>query len=138
MTVKDFRPGLRAFLLADNVISGLVGGTRVYPVKMPQGIMLSSIVYNEISASGDHHMQGASGLASPRIQIAAWAKTADEANTLARVIKDRLDGYKGSMGSGAALITVQGIFFDTWRDQYDDSVQLNGKVSDYFVWFNEQ
>lgn len=132
----DLRPGLRAFLLADATIAGLVVA-RIYPLKIPQGIKLTSIVYSEISSRGDHHMQGASGLASPRIQLSAWSPSADGAHALALAIKSRLDGYKGTMGTGPTLVTVQGAFFDSWRDVFDGEAALYGKHSDYRIHYEE-
>lgn len=137
MSLKDLRPALRAFLLEDATILGLVAA-RMYPVMMPQGVKLTSIVYNEITSVGDHHSEGASGLAQPRVQLAAWGDTADKAHALALAIKDRLDGYRGSMGSAAAEVIVQGAFFDSWRDVYDETAKMFGKPADYFVWYQER
>lgn len=136
--MKDIRPALRAFLLADATISTTVGASRIYPVRLPQGITASSIVYNRISGVGDHHMQGPSGLARPRIQIDSWAQTADGASALADLVKTRLDGYRGVMGSGAAAVTVHGVFFDSERDlPFDDGSKLYGVSRDYFVHYRE-
>jgi hypothetical protein len=136
MGLIDLRPGLCAFLLADAAIAGLVA-TRIYPVKLPQGITAPSIVYNEISGQGDHHNEGASGLVRVRMQIAAWAQTADAAHALFLAVKNRLDGYRGPMGAGATLVTVQGAFVDSWRDVDDTVANLRGKAADYFLFFEE-
>jgi hypothetical protein len=141
MALKDIRPALRAFLAANSVIAGLVvtgGTTRIYPVKLPQSTTAASIVYNEISGVGDHTMQGASGLVAVRMQIAAWAQTADAAHTLFLAIKEILDGFAGVMGSGAAAVNVQGVFIDTWRDIEDTEANLRGKVADYFIHYEER
>lgn len=138
MAVKDIRPALRAFLLGDATLSTTVGGARIYPVRLPQGITAASLVYNRISGVGDHHMQGPSGLARPRIQIDAWAPTADGASALADLVKARLDGYRGEMGSGPAVVTVHGVFFDGERDlPFDDASKLYGVSRDYFVHYRE-
>jgi hypothetical protein len=97
MTLADVRVGLRAYLLDDATISGLVGGSRIYPVRLPQGQTLTSIVYTRISGLGDHHMQGPSGLSRPRIQIDCWSQSADTADLLARMVKARIDGFQGSI-----------------------------------------
>ncbi|MBV5268975.1 MAG: DUF3168 domain-containing protein, partial [Afipia sp.] len=78
--MKDLRPALRSFLLADAGIAAIVG-TRVFPIKIPQGTppKVSSIVYTRISGAGVYHMGGDSGLAMPRYQLDAWAPTADAA-----------------------------------------------------------
>lgn len=131
--MKDIRPALRAFLLADTAIAALVA-TRVYPLKLPQGVPAgAAIVYTRISGGGDYTMVGPSGLAGPRIQIDAWASSADAAANLSNLIKNRIDGYRGVMGSGANAITVHGVFVADLREDYDDSAELYRSGRDYFI-----
>lgn len=136
MTVKDIRPALRAFLLGDGALSTIVGGARVYPVKMPQGVTAASLVYNLISEVGDVHNAGPDGLCSTRIQVDAYATTADAAMTLANEVKDRLFGYRGTMGTGGTAVEVQGIFLGgTGRTEFDDAAQMHRVGRDFLVWF---
>jgi hypothetical protein len=137
-TVADIRPALRTFLLADSGIAAAIVG-RIYPGKLPQGEGRASIVYTLISDPGDYTMQGASGLAHPRFQIDAWAPTLDAATSLAILIKGRIDGYQGPMGTGADLVMVQGIFRDAGgREEFDDVAKLWRNGRDYFIWFGER
>ena len=48
-----------------------------------------------------------------------------------------IDGYSGVMGSGAAQVTVQGVFCADQRETYDDVVQMYGVSRDYFVHYEE-
>lgn len=149
MTIADVRLGLVAYLYADRGISLLVdghvarslGGKRIFPMKLQQGIAKPSIVYQRISGQGDHHMQGPSGLNRIRMQIDCWASSADIANDLANRVKSRIDGFRGSMTWGDAspedAIVVQGIFFDSERDLYDDAVKLYAVSRDYLIWYEE-
>ncbi len=134
--MKDIRPALREFLLGDSGIAAVVVA-RVYPVVLPQGVKLASVVYTKISGFGDYKMQGPTGLAHPRYQLGAWAPTFDAATALANLVKDRIDGYSGPMGSGANLVTVQGVFCADERESYDDIVQLYGVSRDFFIWNEE-
>src|SRR5690606_11030420 len=105
MPLKDIRPALRAFLVADSAIEALAKTgttTRIYPVKMPQGVTTTSLVYNEISGETGLHNEGSDGLASVRMQLTAWATSADAAHALFLAVKERLHGYAGVMGSGGA------------------------------------
>lgn len=140
MSMVDVRPGLRAYLLADGAIAALVG-TRVYPVILPQGVTATSIVYSRISGQGDHHMQGASGLSRPRIQIDCWSLSADHAASLALAVKERIDGFRGAMPWGASSpqdsAEVLAIFFESERDDYDPDSKLYRVSHDYLVWFRE-
>lgn len=137
--MKDIRPALRGFLLADPAIAAKVT-TRVFPIKLPQGIVAPSIVYTRITGYGDNKMDGATGLSRPRMQIDAWAQNADDAASLANVVKDRLDGYRGPMsyGSPPTVIYVQGVFYDMERDGYDEDAQLYFTSRDYFLWTEER
>jgi hypothetical protein len=130
--VKDIRKALRSFLLGDAPIVAVVVD-RVYSLRIPQGIKSSSIVVTRISGPGDYHLQGPSGLMSARIQVDAWATTADAATTLANLVKDRLDGYRGTMGTGGNIITVHGVFVADLREDYDDEAELYRSGRDYFV-----
>lgn len=133
MPVKDLAPALRAFLLADSGISTAVGGTRIYPDEMQQGVTATSIVYQLISGRGDYHNHGPSGLASPRYQITAWAGTKDAARALSLLLKEHLEGYAGVMGSGDAAVTVHGVFLDAERGTKDDAAKLYGVQQDYII-----
>lgn len=140
MSLKDIRPALRAFLVADPAIEALVktgSTTRIYPVKMPQGVTATSIVYNDISAQTGLHNEGSDGLTSIRMQIAAWATTADAAQALALAIKNRLHGYAGVMGTGGGQVNVQLARFESWRDQDDTVANLRGKLSDFIIHYDE-
>lgn len=132
--VADLRSALRAFLLADAAISSAVGGARVFPVVVPQGETRASVVYARISGEGDYHTQGPSGLARPRYQIDAYAKTQDEAAALANLVQDRIDGYRGLMGS----VPVQGVFLESERDDYHDAAKLHRVSRDYVIFYAER
>lgn len=135
--MKDIRKALRAFLLADAAIAALVVD-RVFAERIPQGKAGSGcIVHSLISGQGDYHMLGPSGLVGPRYQLAAWAPTIDAAVVIANLIKDRVDGYKGVMGSGGNAVTVQGVFCAGEQDSYDGAALLNCRSRDYFLHHEE-
>jgi hypothetical protein len=132
--LADVRPALRAFLLADPTVSAAVGGERIFPVVMPQGERRPSLVYNIISESTDHVTTGPSGLVMARMQIDSYASTPDEGDSLARLVKDRLDGFSGLMGS----VEVGGVFAETARTDYQADSQLHRSSRDYRIWFSER
>ena len=134
MSIADLRPGLYEFLLTQSDLAVMVGGERIYPVILPQGQVNPSLVYNRVSGLGSHHMQGPSGLSRPRYQIDAYAQTPDEANALADLVKFHLDGFQGLMGS----VNVQGVFFDTEREDYQADVNLFRVSRDYIIWLEER
>lgn len=130
--MKDLRPELRTFLLADAALLAAVA-SRVYLIKLPQGTTADSIVYNRISGAGDYVMSGLSGFTQHRYQIDAWSQTGDGADTLANLIRDRLDGYKGTMGT----IKVHGVRMVEQREDYDDTAKLYRVSRDFMIAFAE-
>lgn len=134
MALADIIPALRSYLLADGAISAATGGARIYPVKLPQGVTAASIVVTQVSDIGDHHNEGASGLARPRIQIDCYAPDFDVARALALAVKERIDGYRGAMGS----VAVRGVFFDGKGEGWEEDSALYRVRHDFFIWFDER
>lgn len=141
MTIADIRVGLRAYLLDDAGIAVIVG-TRVYPIIMPQGVVQPSIVYTRVSGVGDNHMEGPSGLSRPRFQVDCWAQSIDVAVTLANLVKERIDGFRGTWlwgeDSPAEGIVVQGVFYAMEREDFDSEAGMYRVSRDYFVWQAER
>lgn len=129
--MNDIRPALRTFLLADPTISGLVGGVRIHHLRLPQDQVAPSIVFLKVSETGDYHLASDSGLAQLRMQIDAWAQSADAATQLANAVYDRLTGERGAMDS----IDVRGIFLLNGRDDYDDVTRLFRISRDYNIFY---
>jgi uncharacterized protein DUF3168 len=143
--IADVRPALRAYLLGDATISTAVGGTRVHPTVLPQGTngpAVPAIVYNVISEVTDHHTQGASGLVMVRMQVDAYAATPNEADALARAIKDRIGGVSGLWSYGSSSppdgVTIQGVFCETARTGYEADAKLFRSSRDYLIWLEER
>lgn len=147
--IKDLRPALLALLYADADIYTAVGGAgtqdaggrRIYPLMLKQGQKQPSIVYSRVSNVGDHHMRGPSGLSQPRVQIDCWADTLNGAASLADQVKNRLDGFRGTVSFGSAspqdTVDILGAFFDGEREDYDDAAKMYRVSRDYFIWFRE-
>lgn len=140
MTLADIRLGLREFLLDDAPIAAVVVD-RVFPIVLKQGEQRASIVYQRISGQGDHWMQGPTGLARPRYQIDCWSLVTAEANSLANLVKERIDGYRGEMPYGTnspqAFVTVLGVFFTDEREDFDPTTKLYRVSRDFFIWHRE-
>ena len=112
---------LMTYILAGTDVATLVSA-RMYPLKMPQDPTLPLLVYQRISGPREHDADGAAGVASPRIQIDAWAVTYGGAKALATAVRKRLDGYSGDMGSPAVEAIFSHLLSD--HDLYDDVTEL--------------
>jgi hypothetical protein len=133
--MKDIRPALRAFLLADASVNSLVGGTRIHPVRLPQDQIEPSVVYIKISETGDYHMAGDSGLGQLRMQIDAWAQTTGQATELANAVYDRLTGARTLISVDSDFVNLRGAFLNGGRDDYDEVSQLFRTSRDYILWY---
>lgn len=143
--MKDIRNALRALLIGDDDIDGVITASeisRIYPVVLPQGIILPSIVYNLITEGTDYHMQGPSGLIQARYQIDCWAQTQDAAVSLANLVKDKLSGFRGLVPFGSESpqeeIIIRGVFHDQGRDDYDPVAKLFRRQCDYLIWYADR
>jgi hypothetical protein len=141
MTLADVRPGLRALLLANANIAAIVG-TRVYPVILPQGIKLDSIVYTRILESEPYHYVGPSGLIIARFQIDAWSESADRATVLGNLIKEHIGGFSGQVSYGSAspadYVIVEGVFLVSGGDDYDSESFMHRRRADYNIVYKDR
>ena len=142
MSLADIRSAIRYYLLADADISSQVGGSRIFPVVVPEGVVGDAVVLSRISGTGDFHMQGPSGLTFLRLQVDCWSTNADDANTLADLVKERIDGFAGTVqwddNSPGNEVVVRGIFYDGERELFDVNTELFSMSRDYFVWYQER
>jgi hypothetical protein len=133
--MKDIRPALRTYLLADSTINALVGGFRVHHLRLPQDQVEPSIVYTKVSETGDYHMAGDSGLGQLRMQVDAWAQSTDAATELANAVYDRLTGASEIISFDSDFINLRGAFLVNGRDDYDEIVQLFRISRDFIIWY---
>jgi len=130
--MKDIRPAIRTYLLGDAIVSGLVGGERVHHMRVPQGQVEPSVVYNKISELGDYSMDGDTHLGHIRMQLDSWAQNADAAAELANAVHDRLSGAVGLMDT----VNVRGVFLESGREDYDEVTQMFRSSRDYMIWYD--
>jgi hypothetical protein len=134
--MKDIRPALRTYLLADPTVNGLVGGVRIHYARLPQGQTEPSVVFTKVSELADYVMSGDSAINQSRIQFDAWAQTASQAVNLGNAVYDRISGAKGDLvGDSPDIIAVRAIFLANGDDSYDALAQLYRQRRDYLVWY---
>lgn len=106
--------------------------TRIYPIKLPQNVVLPCISFQIIAEPRGHTLDG---FASPNtiIQVDAWAKTHLAAHTLSEAIETALDGYSGFMGS---LVQVSACLQQAKRELFEPDVDDYRVSSDFSVWWN--
>lgn len=138
----DLRPGLRNCLLSNTDISSMVGGTRIFPVRMKEGERNDSIVYLRAGESEGYHFTAASGLVSARMQIDSWSQSIDRANRLADLVKEHLGGFSGFMAYGGSspsdYVVVQGVFLLSGFEDYDHEAELYRLSRDYNIVYEDR
>lgn len=125
--------GIYSFLTGSAAIAVIVGD-RVYPMLIEQGVDYPAITYQEISNSPEHSQDGYSGITYTRVQINCWSITAIGARNLREVVRMRMDGYAGAMGT----IVVQSCFWVGGHDIYEPQPGMEqdrrfGKSMDFMV-----
>lgn len=140
--------GLRAFLLANAEISALVttasSELQVYPGALPQKLkgvdldLYAALVMLLVSNPGGLHLRGPQGTTTAREQLDCWARTADRAMTLGRLVRWRLNGYSGTWSDGSSpanSISVQVIRKE--NETRIPEVEIHGGLyrhsADYFI-----
>ena len=122
---------IRSILINDATVKAIT--TRCYPVTIPQSPTYPLILYTKITGMRDHHLQGPSGHAHPRLQIESWSKSYSEAKTLAAAIRKALDGYSGT----ASGTVIRSCLIESERDIYESEIEVYRIVQDWFTWHEE-
>jgi len=138
MATLSIEAGLVYKLTNTAGITALVS-TRVYLETIPQGATLPCITYQRISTPRltAHDTSGSAGTASPRFQFDAWATTYASARAIADALRAALNGYKGTITSGADSVVVQSILIDGESSEPDLVAGLARIRSDYVIYHVE-
>lgn len=113
-------PAVRSLLLANGTVSGLIG-SRLYPLRRPQGSALPAMTYQVVAGDRDHAHGGMTALANRWVQFTAWADTDaasaySQVQTLADLVETVLGGYRGTTGG----VEIGGAFVRGRRDFDED------------------
>ena len=119
---------LRAILVADPVVSGMVG-TRAYQGQLPREPTFPAIVYQMISRPQD----GLTGIVQARMQYTCMAESWREAADLADAVRCCLHGYRG-VQDGARIEYIQ---YAGQHDDYDETTGIHWIPVDVIVTYLE-
>jgi hypothetical protein len=112
--------------------------TRVYPLKLPQTVTLPAITYQRISTPRElTHDQKAGGLALPRFQFNCWGTTFSSVKAVVKQLRECLNGFSGTFGSGANTVAVGGVLSANEIDFNDPDSGLYWTAVDYFIYHQE-
>ena len=131
MAVTVIEQALRAILVADAGVLAIT--TRVYPNFIPQKPTWPLIVYQKVSGLRDQALSGPTGKAHPRFQMESWAKTYNEAKSLANAVRVALDGGTFTKGT----VTIGGVVIQSEWDAYEPEVECHRIMMDFNFWHTE-
>ena len=120
------RSSLRQYLAAQSEITALVS-TRIYPVFAPESATFPAIIYARKSGGHDHNLHSATGSAMPAFELTCLAPTYEQVDQLAEVIRQKMQGFRGPMGS----VNVRSVILDDEADGFED---LGEAASDRLVY----
>lgn len=128
--------GVRALLLANGTVSGLLGSgatARVYPIRAPQNPKLPFAVLTRIGAERSQTFAVPSQITSITLQVDLFETTAAKLRTLADAVRVALNGYAGTTGG----VVIQAITLDSERDIWEEAVEVYRCIQLYAVTFRE-
>lgn len=73
----------------------------------PRGAARPGLVLHVVGGRDDYALEGATGHASARIQVDAWADSYSDAKRLSRAVRALLSGFSGGRIQGAFLAGVR-------------------------------
>lgn len=80
---------LRTYLLAQPSVTALIA-TRLYPIRLPQGVTLPAVTYQRITGSSEQAYDGPVNLGQGTIQFDCWADTYASALAVAEQVRQKL------------------------------------------------
>ena len=118
-------------------------GDKIYPAgSVPTGTQLPYLTWSKVDNLHTNNQGGSSGLAEPRIQVDIWGEIEEDAALIFDIVRRNLDGFRGTMGTGADEAEVKVSFLENDREEYsppDDATQQGAyrASGDFMVWFVE-
>jgi hypothetical protein len=117
---KAFRIDLRAAVLADATIFGLIG-ERYFAVLAKHDVQTPYMVVSTVSNLQPHTHQGSTGIEEPRMQFSVFADNPTTCQEIRDALKDLLDGLKVTWSASK----VGSCFYDSEIDTYEPSSDIH-------------
>lgn len=125
------------FLEADGTLFSLLS-SRIYPNTLPPGEnTLPAIVFQDISTVAIQTHRERSVLPTKRFQFTIYAGSISAVDGIAVALKNRLDGYRGQMGTGSYLTEVEAVLFKNEISNNDTDTHIQFRYQDYTIQYKE-
>ncbi len=111
MALPSLHRALYAYLSLHAPLTALVG-TRVYPSIAPSSAAFPYVTVQRLAVGSIYHFGGASATHDTLVQADCWALQALEAQHLAQVVRQSLDGFTGLWDG----LEIDGVFVESEVD----------------------
>jgi len=111
MALPSLQRALYAYLSLHAPLTALVA-TRVYPSIAPSSAAFPYVTVQRLAVASLYHMGGASATFDTLVQVDCWSLSAIEAQQVAQVIRQSLDGFRGTWDG----LEVDGVFVENELD----------------------
>lgn len=121
-------------LITDDESCAAQIGTRVYPLVIPQNAELPAVCYQTITTQRQYTHDGPSLTPSARMQITIKAASYGDAVVVANLIRNLLEGYKGTVSE----VQIAGVFLDNEYDGFNLDTRSYTVRQDYRIQYYEE
>lgn len=113
-------------------------GDRIFPNRIPQGVGMPAIAYEQLSGPRDHVMDGNTGLANTNYIFKCSCAIYAQAKAVSEAVRIELDGFRGTVGG----IAISCIMLEDEKDEPEtrpgtDELMRFVKVLNFKVAFQE-
>lgn len=103
-----------------------LASARVYPDLAPEGAALPYVVYQQVGGTAVNYLESSMpSKRNARVQVAVWATTRSEANTLARTVESTL----------VTNTTLRAYVLGALVADFDEDGPLYGARQDFSIWY---
>lgn len=136
MTIET---ALFSYLSGRTEITDIVS-TRIYATVAPSSTTYPYITFQILSNQPEHHMGGSSAITLVRVQLDAWATLVSQQQSISEALRDKLDGFRGAMGSESLQIRM--CFLDNRNtfeepDKKGENLPVHRASLDFSIWHEE-
>lgn len=120
---------LRAYVIADATVAGLIGA-RMHPNVLPENGVFPATVYKRVMGITEQSHDGSSQLKHPHYQFDLYTRTKADIDTMLTALERLFLGYSGTMGA----TKVGAIHHVNDFDGYEPETRLYRGTAVFEIW----
>ena len=125
------KKGLSVLLKSDPDISAVVG-TRVRVNRIPKGSDYPNIVIRYVASEYINALNGTNATQMRRVQVDCWGNTPKEADELAQMVHNKLDGFRGVLSEASTILSCLPVGDVDLVEEETNEAHL---AVDFNIWF---